>query len=83
MYVYININFGSEQEGSMDGGALSYSNSGNIWQDLIPESSAKNIVNYVSWIRLDILVNLSAELRGKILPYICRKDAFIVLQGLE
>ena len=39
------------------GGALPYSNIRNIWQDLTPESSAKNTVKYVvSWIRIDISI---------------------------
>ena len=64
------------------GGALPYSNNRNRWQDLTLESSAKNTAKYVvSWIRLDILVNLSADSRVKFLQLICRKGASIVLQG--
>jgi len=60
------------------GGALPYQNDRNRWQDLALESAAKYVV---SWIRLDILVNLSADSRVKFLQLICRKGAFIVLRG--
>ena len=42
----------------------------------------KNTAKYVvSWIRLDILINLSADSRVKWLRIICRKGASIALQG--
>ena len=51
-------------------------------KDLTLEPSAKNTAKYVvSWIRLDILVNSSADSRVKCLQCICRKSASIVLQG--
>ena len=63
--------------------ALFYIKITNRWQDLTLESSAKNTAKYVvSWIQLDILVNLSADSRGKLLPLICSGGGSIVLRGL-
>ena len=64
------------------GGALPYSNIRKQMAVFNPWISWKNTAKYfVSWIRLDILVNLSADSRVKFLQLLCRKGASIFLQG--